>query len=124
MNQEHIAPVGVLQYGDSGPNTPGTSPSKVPDIPHEDVEELLQLCDRLADLLSRTAVALRGPEPPLTRWSWHDLPDRAAAAIATIDLLQRALRHIAITDDADCTMAHNPQAMTDMARDALAKVPA
>lgn len=36
----------------------------------------------MADILKRTAVALRGPEPPLTAWPWHDLPERAAAAIA------------------------------------------
>ena len=44
---------------------------------HADVEELDGLRERLADLLSRTAVALKGPEPPLTRWDWSDLPERA-----------------------------------------------
>lgn len=53
-------------------------------------KEAVQVRDRMADLLSRTAVALRGPEPPLTRWSWHDLPERAAAAIAAVDVMQRA----------------------------------
>ena len=48
------------------------------------------LREKLAGILSRTAVSLRGPEPPLTRWSWHDLPERAAAAIAAIDVMQRA----------------------------------
>ena len=56
----------------------------------EEVAEMAELCNRQADLLSRTAIALRGPEPPLTRWSWHDLPERAAAAIAAIDVMQRA----------------------------------
>ncbi|MBP7610126.1 MAG: hypothetical protein KA760_11550 [Steroidobacteraceae bacterium] len=56
----------------------------------EEAEETRALRERMADLLSRTAVALRGPEPPLTRWSWHDLPERAAAAIAAIDVMQRA----------------------------------
>ena len=55
-----------------------------------EVAELDSLRDRLADLLTRTAVALRGPEPPLTRYSWHDIPDRAAAAVAAIDVMQRA----------------------------------
>lgn len=41
-----------------------------------------ELRERMGDLLRRTAVALRGPEPPLTSWSWHDLPERAAAAQA------------------------------------------
>lgn len=39
--------------------------------------ELRDLADRQADLLTRTAVAIRGPEPELTRWSHHDLPERA-----------------------------------------------
>ena len=47
------------------------------------------LRERMSDILKRTAIALRGPEPPLTAWSWHDLPERAAAAIASIDLFQR-----------------------------------
>ena len=46
--------------------------------------------NKMADLLKRTAIALRGPEPSLTRWSWHDLPERAEAAIAAIDVMQRA----------------------------------
>ena len=55
-----------------------------------DLEENEALRERMADLLSRTAVALRGPEPPLTRWSWHDLPERAAAAVVAIEVMQRA----------------------------------
>ena len=43
-----------------------------------------QLRAIMADLLTRTANALRGDPPPLTSWSWHDLPERAAAAIAAI----------------------------------------
>ena len=58
-------------------------------------DELQALCDKLAGLLSRTAVALRGPEPPLTRWSWHDLPERAQAAIAAIDLMGRVAKNLA-----------------------------
>ena len=46
-----------------------------------DNEELQQLNDRLADILKRTAIALRGPEPELTAWSWHDLPERVVQAI-------------------------------------------
>lgn len=44
-----------------------------------EVAELRDLADRQAGLLSRTAVAIRGPEPDLTRWSHHDLPELAAA---------------------------------------------
>lgn len=56
----------------------------------EKLREGDDLRERLGDLLRRTAVALRGPEPPLTRWSWHDVPERAAAAVAAIDMMQRA----------------------------------
>jgi len=55
-----------------------------------DLDENEALRERLAELLTGVAVALRGPQPPLTRWSWHDLPDRAAAAVAAIDVMQRA----------------------------------
>lgn len=57
-----------------------------------EIAELDALRDRLSGILNRTAVALRGPEPPLTRWSWHDLPERAAAAIAAIALVRVAER--------------------------------
>lgn len=36
--------------------------------------------DRLTDILSRTAIAPKGPEPELTKWSWHDLPKLAEEA--------------------------------------------
>lgn len=75
-------------------------------------DELQALCDKLAGLLSRTAVALRGPEPPLTRWSWHDLPERAQAAIAAIDLMERVAKNLA------------QDAPTPPGQDALSTVPA
>lgn len=75
-------------------------------------DELQALCDKLAGLLSRTAVALRGPEPPLTRWSWHDLPERAQAAIAAIDLMGRVAKNLA------------QDAPTPPAQDALSTDPA
>ena len=53
-----------------------------------EIEELDALRETLADILRRTAVALRGPEPRLTQWSWHDLPERAATAIALAQAAQ------------------------------------
>ena len=75
-----------------------------------EIDELDALRNKLAALLSATAVALRGPEPPLTRWSWHDLPERAAAAIAAIDLMQRTAQHLASSrlHDSDCAMHNAP----------------
>ena len=75
-------------------------------------DELQALCDKLSGLLSRTAVALRGPEPPLTRWSWHDLPERAQAVIAAIDLMERVAKNLA------------QDAPTPPVQDALSTVPA
>jgi len=55
-----------------------------------DLDENAALRERMADLLRRTAVSLRGPEPPLTRWGWHDLPERAAAVAAERERLAAA----------------------------------
>ena len=60
-----------------------------------DAAENEALRERMADILRRTAVALRGPEPPLARLGWHDLPERAAAAIAAIEVMQRAAQQAA-----------------------------
>lgn len=49
--------------------------------------------DKLADLLSRTAVALKGEEPPLTKWSWHDLPEAVAAKQAKIDKFETIIAY-------------------------------
>lgn len=51
--------------------------------------------ERMADLLMRTAEALRGPEPEGKGWSWHDLPERAAAAVAAIGVMHDAARNLA-----------------------------
>jgi hypothetical protein len=43
--------------------------------------------ERLAKLLAETVVVLRGPEPPLTRWGYHDIPQQVAALLAERDAL-------------------------------------
>jgi hypothetical protein len=43
------------------------------------------IMSRQSDILRRTAVALRGPEPELTQWSVHDLPERATALAAELE---------------------------------------
>ena len=52
------------------------------------------LAERQADLLSRTAIAIRGPEPDLTRWSHHNLPDLAAAMRQQRDICASAANKI------------------------------
>ena len=69
------------------PDKAGTCDEAADEIEHMTaaLRQADDLRDRLCDLLSRTAIALRGPEPPLTRWSWHDLPERAAEAVAVAE---------------------------------------
>lgn len=59
-----------------------------------EVAELRDLADRHADLLSRTAIAIRGPEPDLTRWSHHDLPELAAAMRKQRDICASAVSNV------------------------------
>lgn len=43
-----------------------------------------ELVDRQAALLRGVADALNGPPPPLTSWSYHDLPEKAQALVAEL----------------------------------------
>lgn len=45
----------------------------------ESCEEQAYVIDKLAKLLAEIAIILNGPEPPLTRWSYHDLPEKVRA---------------------------------------------
>ena len=70
------------------------------------------LRERLSALLRNTAIALRGPEPELTRWSWHDLPELATALKAQRDALLEALKGITPSmppADAPCHYGIVPQ---------------
>lgn len=40
----------------------------------EEHQETFLIMQMLADLLRQIAIVLKGPEPELTTWSWHDLP--------------------------------------------------
>jgi len=37
------------------------------------------LIRKLSRLLAEISVIVNGPEPPLTRWSYHDLPEKVRA---------------------------------------------
>lgn len=51
----------------------------------EERKEFMPTIDRLSELLNRTVNALKGDPPPLTQWSFHDVPELAAQAIANRD---------------------------------------
>lgn len=74
-----------------------SAPSR--EAPDQESADDAATMDRMADLLTRTANSLRGDPGPLRRWSWHDLPERASAAIAAIDVMTRAARKLASAPD-------------------------
>lgn len=53
-----------------------------------EIEEMDALLNRQGELLRQTAIALRGPEPDLTRYSHADIPARATTAVAELDALR------------------------------------
>lgn len=56
----------------------------------ESENEYVVLCDRLSELLTQTAEALKGPPPPLTSHDWSDLP---AVAAKLVDHHRQAHHH-------------------------------
>jgi hypothetical protein len=67
----------------------GCSDSDCPEAPAPadlaaEIDELHALNAKLGDLLTRSVNAVRGDPPPLTLWSWHDLPERIQAAMAAL----------------------------------------
>lgn len=53
-----------------------------------ELAEETALRDKLADILTRAAVALRGPEPEGTRWDWSGIPERIAALKAELEAVR------------------------------------
>jgi hypothetical protein len=58
-------------------------------LPAPDADEDEALRNRLAYLLAGVAVALKGPEPALTRWSYADLPEIAAKAMIELEIYRQ-----------------------------------
>jgi len=54
----------------------------------EEVAEYEALCNRQAELLSQAIVAIRGPEPELTRWGYADLPLRVKTVVDEVAALR------------------------------------
>ncbi|HGM6917673.1 TPA: hypothetical protein ACKQDM_005631 [Pseudomonas aeruginosa] len=55
----------------------------------EEVAEYEALCNRQAEFLRQSIVAIRGPEPELTRWGYADLPLRVRTIVEEV-VAQRA----------------------------------
>lgn len=60
----------------------------------EECDELHTLNRSLSDLLNGVANAIRGMPPPRTLWSFHDLPDRAQAAVNSLGGAVQALSEV------------------------------
>ena len=56
-----------------------------------EIEEMDALLNRQADLLRQTAIALRGPEPALTRYSHADIPSRVKTVVAELEVARGLL---------------------------------
>ncbi|EOG8377970.1 hypothetical protein [Pseudomonas aeruginosa] len=68
----------------------------------EEVAEYEALCNRQAELLSQSIVAIRGPEPELTRWGYADLPLRVKTIVEEVAALRA---RVAVVPDASTVYA-------------------
>ena len=59
----------------------------------EEYELTDSLNEKLGRLLSEIAVIVNGPEPPLTSWSWHDLPEKVAELVERVARLKVFVYH-------------------------------
>lgn len=57
----------------------------------EEIEEEVAIRERLAKILTDTAIAIKGEEPPLTRHSWHDLEQCANDVVKERNALRQKL---------------------------------
>ena len=78
-------------------------------IEGHDAEEDYYVIQRLSNLLAQIAVAINGPEPPLNRWSYHDLPEKVRA-LKTIDIgkLRDLAKWMRARADGGWTGKHQP----------------
>lgn len=53
-----------------------------------DMEDVHRIVAKQRDLLRRATMAVRGPEPDLTMWGHHDLPERCAALMTQVESMR------------------------------------
>lgn len=58
----------------------------------QDLRETDHALDRSSEILRRIVLQLRGAPPPLTSWSWHDIPELVAELQAERDELVASVR--------------------------------
>jgi len=62
-------------------------------------DESCTTINKLTKLLAETAIVIKGPEPNMTKWSYHDIPDGVRAIQARAGRLAGALRLIESAKD-------------------------
>src|SRR3972149_986633 len=64
-----------------------------------DAEEDSALIQQLGNLRAGGATALKGPEPAVTRWSYHDLPEIAAKTMIELEIYRQTRAVLPQADD-------------------------
>jgi hypothetical protein len=62
----------------------GNQPAECFQCQAEELKDAHATCDLLAELLEHIALAVKGPPPPLHRYSWHDLPALVSGAMTVV----------------------------------------
>ena len=60
----------------------------------QELHDYDMLREKMAAILSATAVVLKGPAPELTGWSWHDLPEHAALLRDRVAFLEDSIKRV------------------------------
>ncbi len=82
-----------------------------------ELDESCAVGDKLARLLEETAIVIKGPEPDMTKWSYHDIPDGVRAIQARAERLAEALADILSRSAMNLAMNPNPFELTAMLGD-------
>jgi hypothetical protein len=88
LSAELAAARAELSYVHQAISDPENQPSQFGTVTLEMHSESEFVIDKMSKLLAETVVILRGPEPPLKRWSYHDIPEQVAALKAERDSLR------------------------------------
>ncbi|MFV3292359.1 MULTISPECIES: hypothetical protein [Pseudomonas] len=104
-------PIGWLPLPAAAPGHTDQASAREVERLREECEELNELVKRQAALLSEVAIVLRGPEPPLTRYSHSDIPSRVKAVVDQLTELKNTHNRgvAALNTLADRLRAHNDQ---------------
>ena len=88
-----------------------------------DADEDAYVIDKLGRLLAEIAVIVNGPEPPLTRWSYHDLPEKVRALTAAAMAERERCAHIVdVSPDTDPMDVIGGEDGVTMLRELAAKI--